>query len=45
MVKRIVINPEPLMTIGLIKDLIENEDICPTCHGLGMVIINNIYGI
>lgn len=29
----------------LIKDLQENERICPTCHGLGMRIENNIYGI
>lgn len=29
----------------LIKDLQEDERICPTCHGLGMRIENNIYGI
>lgn len=29
----------------LIKDLQDNERICPTCHGLGMLIENNIYGI
>lgn len=29
----------------LIKDLQENERICPVCHGLGMRIKNNIYGI
>lgn len=29
----------------LIKDLQENERICPVCHGLGMRIENNIYGI
>lgn len=27
------------------KDLQENEEICPVCHGLGVVIDNNIYGI
>lgn len=27
------------------KDLMENEEICPICHGLGMVIHNNEYGI
>lgn len=27
------------------KDLQDNEEICPTCHGLGVVIDNNIYGI
>lgn len=29
----------------LIKDLQENERICPVCHGLGMRVENNIYGI
>lgn len=29
----------------LIKDLRENERICPVCHGLGMKIENNVYGI
>lgn len=29
----------------LIKDLKENERICPTCNGLGMRIEDNIYGI
>lgn len=29
----------------LIKDLQENERICPVCHGLGMRIVDNIYGI
>lgn len=27
------------------KDLQEHEAICPVCHGLGVVIDNNIYGI
>jgi len=27
------------------KDLQDNEIICPTCHGLGMVAVHNIYGI
>lgn len=27
------------------KDLQDNEEICPVCHGLGVVIDNNIYGI
>lgn len=27
------------------KDLMENERICPYCHGTGMRIENNIYGI
>lgn len=29
----------------LIKDLQENERICPVCHGLGVRIVDNIYGI
>jgi len=29
----------------LIKDLQDDERICPTCHGLGMRLENNIYGI
>lgn len=29
----------------LIKDLMENEQICPVCNGLGMRIEDNIYGI
>lgn len=27
------------------KDLQDNETICPVCHGLGVVLDNNIYGI
>lgn len=27
------------------KDLQDGEELCPTCHGLGIVIDNNIYGI
>ena len=27
------------------KDLQENEEICPVCHGLGVVINNNPYGV
>lgn len=27
------------------KDLRDNEEICPVCHGLGVVLDNNIYGI
>ena len=27
------------------KDLQNNEEICPVCHGLGVVVDNNIYGI
>lgn len=27
------------------KDLCDDEEICPVCNGLGVVIDNNIYGI
>lgn len=27
------------------KDLMDNEEICPVCHGLGVVLDSNIYGI
>lgn len=27
------------------KDLQDNEEICPVCHGLGVVLDNNVYGI
>ena len=27
------------------KDLQDHEEICPVCHGLGVVVDNNIYGI
>lgn len=30
---------------ALEKDLQDNETICPVCHGLGVVLDNNIYGI
>lgn len=29
----------------LIKDLQKNERICPVCHGLGLSITDNVYGI
>lgn len=40
--KHITINvPKLLKDTLLEKDLNENEQICPTCHGLGMVLYNN----
>lgn len=30
---------------SLEKDLQDNEEICPVCHGLGVVIDKNVYGI
>lgn len=29
----------------LVKDLSENERICPVCNGIGMKLANNVYGI
>ncbi len=29
----------------IVKDLHDNEGICPTCHGVGMVIRDNPYGL
>lgn len=29
----------------LVKDLTENERICPVCYGLGIRVINNVFGI
>lgn len=47
--KRIVVNPtEFLQNVfgkGLIKDLHDNEEICEVCHGLGIVIVDNPYGL
>ncbi len=36
---------QKLVNANLIKDLHDNEEICPYCHGTGMVINNNIYGL
>lgn len=33
------------ITVTLRKDLYGNEDICPTCKGIGLVIANNSYGL
>ena len=33
------------VNITLHKDLCENEEICPTCNGLGVVIRDNRYGL
>ncbi|WP_099467839.1 hypothetical protein [Konateibacter massiliensis] len=49
MIKREAINIEEtvkkMFPKELIKDLQDDERICPTCHGLGMRIENNVYGI
>ena len=36
---------EQTFTFTLHKDLIENEEVCPNCKGLGLVIRDNSYGI
>lgn len=33
------------ITVKLHKDLHGNEEICPTCNGIGLVIANNSYGL
>ena len=30
---------------SLIKDLCSDEEICPTCHGMGVILTNNPYGL
>ena len=47
-VRKIVHDPDyikDLINANLVKDLYDNEEICPTCHGTGMVINNNVYGL
>lgn len=34
-----------IMGKGLVKDLSEDEEICPVCHGTGVKLANNIYGL
>lgn len=34
-----------LVNVNLKKDLHDNEEICQHCHGTGMVIADNIYGL
>lgn len=36
---------EQTFTFTLHKDLIENEEVCPNCKGLGLVVRDNSYGI
>lgn len=45
MIRKIVIDPTAFLPTGLVKDIQEGEDICPTCHGLGMVVTDNVYGL
>ena len=34
-----------LINVTLHKDLHENEEICPYCHGTGITVANNVYGL
>lgn len=34
-----------LLPVGLTKDLHDNEAICPVCHGLGLRVVDNAYGL
>ncbi len=47
--KHIVINPMPylkeILGNGIIKDLQEDEEICPVCHGTGLELVDNEYGL
>ena len=36
---------EQTFTFTLHKDLIENEEVCLNCKGLGLVVRDNSYGI
>ena len=47
--KRIFLKDEEyvksLVEASLVKDLHDNEELCQVCHGTGMVIRNNVYGL
>lgn len=46
--KKIINTYEAMVSVfpaELEKDLSDNERICPTCHGLGMVVDDNIFGL
>lgn len=36
---------ENLMNVNLQKDLHDNEEVCPHCHGTGMTVVDNVYGL
>lgn len=36
---------EQLLNVKLKKDLHGNEEICPRCHGTGLIVVNNPYGL
>lgn len=43
--KKVLVEVSELLPQVLEKDLQEGEEICPTCHGLGMVVADNPFGI
>lgn len=47
--KRVIVTDkeyiQKLVNANLVKDLHDNEEICPYCHGTGMVIRDNQYGV
>lgn len=47
--KRVIVSDkeyiQKLVNANLVKDLHDNEEICPYCHGTGMVIRDNLYGL
>lgn len=42
---KVFIDVNLCMPEKLEKDLLENEIICPTCNGLGVVVRDNVYGL
>lgn len=46
---KVIVNPQPYITSllegGLEKDLHDNEELCETCKGTGIVLDNNSYGL
>lgn len=47
--KRVIVSDkeyiQKLVNANLVKDLHDNEEICPYCHGTGMMIRDNQYGL
>lgn len=34
-----------LINVNLKKDLHDNEEVCPYCHGTGLTVVDNKYGL
>ena len=34
-----------LINVNLKKDLHDNEEVCPYCHGTGLIVVDNKYGL